>query len=90
MQFAIVQYIFVTDNNMYIPNDYIVGASLLRFVYTKDDFKKCMWLNLVILLPFCSAFYLKNKLLSNIFLKIFHIYISILVKKKVLTEGLKF
>ena len=56
MQFAIVQYIFVTDNNMYIPNDYIVGASLLRFVYTKDDFKKCMWLNLVILLPFCSAF----------------------------------
>ena len=40
MQFAIVENTFVAYNKMYIPNDFIIGASLLRFVYTKEDFKK--------------------------------------------------
>ena len=40
MQFATVENTFVAYNKMYIPNDFIIGGSLLRFVYTKEDFKK--------------------------------------------------
>ena len=74
---------------MYIRNDYILGPSILRCACIKQNFKKSnvsVWYN-VDIGPIGRCL-LITKILAMHFVKIFDIYILILVKKKILAETL--